>query len=67
MAYGGSVPTITPRYAGFKNGDTASSLSTTPTCSTTATSSSTVAGSPYLTFCSGAADPNYAIGYVAGR
>ncbi len=66
MTYGGSVPAITAAYAGFKNGDTASSLSTAPTCSTTATSASTVAGSPYQTFCSGAADSNYTIGYVTG-
>ena len=66
MTYGGTVPTITPLYTGFKNGDTASSLSTPPTCSTTATSSSTVAGSPYQTFCSGAADSNYTITYVTG-
>ena len=41
MTYG-SVPTITPLYSGFVNGDTASSLTTPPTCSTTATSSSPV-------------------------
>ena len=44
MTYGGTVPTITPIYAGFVNGDTASSLTTQPTCSTTATSSSPVVG-----------------------
>ena len=66
MTYGAAVPTITALYAGFKNGDTASALSTPPTCSTTATSASTVAGSPYQTFCSGAADSNYTIGYVTG-
>ena len=66
MTYGGSVPTITPSYTGFVNGDSSSSLTTKPTCSTTATSSSTVAGTPYASSCSGAADPNYSIGYVAG-
>ena len=40
MTYGGTVPAITPGYAGFVNGDSASSLSAKPTCSTTATSSS---------------------------
>ena len=66
MTYGGTVPPITASYSGFKNGDTASSLSPQPTCSTTATSASTVAGSPYQTFCSGAVDSNYTIGYVTG-
>ena len=41
-------------------------MSTPPSCSTTATSSSTVAGSPYQTFCSGAADSNYTIAYATG-
>ena len=66
MTYGGTVPNISPLYAGFQNGDTGSSLNTPPNCSTTATSSSTVAGSPYQTFCSGAADSNYTIGYATG-
>ena len=66
MTYGGSVPTITPLYSGFMNGDNASSLTTQPTCSTTATSSSPASGSTYPSSCSGAADPNYTISYVAG-
>jgi alpha-tubulin suppressor-like RCC1 family protein len=64
MTYGGSVPTITPTYSGFVNGDTAASLTTAPTCSTTATSSSPVGS--YPSTCSGAVDSNYAITYVAG-
>ena len=62
MTYGGTVPAITPSYSGLVNGDTAPA--TAPTCGTTATS-----GSPagtYPTSCSGAADPNYSITYVAG-
>ncbi len=66
MPYGGTPPTITPLYAGFQNGDSASSLSFQPTCSTTATNVSTVAGSPYQTSCSGAADSNYSISYATG-
>ncbi|SPF36756.1 hypothetical protein SBA1_1610006 [Candidatus Sulfotelmatobacter kueseliae] len=62
MIYGGTVPTITPSYTGFVNGDTAASLTTQPKCSTTATSSSPVIGSPYYpSTCSGAADPNYSM------
>ena len=66
MTYGGAVPTITPGYSGLVAGDTGSSLTTQPTCTTTATGSSTVAGSPYGSSCTGAADPNYSITYVAG-
>ncbi len=66
MNYGGTVPTITPLYSGFKSGDSASSLSVQPTCSTTATSSSTPSPPTYASSCSGAADPNYTITYVAG-
>ncbi len=66
MTYGGTVPTITPGYSGFENGDTAASLTTPATCSTTATGASTVAGSPYTTSCSGATGPNYTITYVNG-
>jgi MBG domain (YGX type)/Bacterial Ig-like domain (group 3)/Glycine rich protein len=64
MIYGGSVPQITPGYAGFVNGDTASSLTTQPTCSTTATSSSPVG--VYTSSCSSAVDPNYTITYLPG-
>jgi hypothetical protein len=64
MTYGGSVPTITPSYSGFVNGDNAGSLSTAPTCSTTATPSLAVGN--YQSSCSGAADPNYTIIYVTG-
>ncbi len=64
MTYGGSVPSITPSYSGFVNGDDASSLTTAPSCTTTASSSSSVGS--YDTSCSGAADPNYTFSYVDG-
>ena len=66
MNYGGTVPTITPGYSGFVNGDTAASLTTPPACSTTATSSSPASPPAYPSSCSGAVDPNYAFSYVAG-
>jgi len=66
MTYGGTVPAITAGYAGFVNGDTASSLSAKPTCSTTATGSDPVSPPTYPSSCSGAADPNYTIGYAGG-
>jgi alpha-tubulin suppressor-like RCC1 family protein len=64
MTYGGSVPTVTPSYSGFVNGDTAASLTTAPTCTTSASSSSPVG--PYDTSCSGAVDPNYTFSYQSG-
>jgi len=66
MNQGATVPAITPIYSGFKNGESASSLSVQPVCSTTATSSSAPTPPTYPTSCSGAADPNYAISYVPG-
>jgi hypothetical protein len=63
MTYGWIVPTITPSYNGFVNGDTASSLSTQPTCVAGATPYSPVGS--YTSSCSGAFDSNYYISYVA--
>jgi hypothetical protein len=65
MTYGGTVPTITPSYSGFVNGDTPASLTTRPTCSTNATSFSPVGS--YTTSCNGAVDANYTISYANGR
>ncbi|HXR97097.1 MAG TPA: MBG domain-containing protein [Terriglobales bacterium] len=64
MTYGGAAPAITPIYSGFVNGDSAASLATAPTCTTAATSSSPFG--TYASNCSGAADANYTISYVAG-
>jgi len=62
MTYGGIVPLITPSYGGLVNGDSAPA--TLPACGATAANSSPVA--TYPTACTGAADPNYSIGYVTG-
>ena len=64
MTYGGTVPSFTPSYSGFINGDTASSLTTQPTCTTTATSASPVGIYPVT--CSGAVSASYTFTYVAG-
>ncbi|WP_040667689.1 MBG domain-containing protein, partial [Nitrolancea hollandica] len=65
IGYGDTIPTITPSYSGFVDGDTAeTALSTLPICGTTATSSSGVG--IYPTTCSGAASSTYAITYVDG-
>ena len=62
--YGDAVPTLTASYTGLVNGDTSASLTTLPTCTTTATSASLPG--PYPITCSGAADSDYTISYVAG-
>ena len=62
--YGSTLPAIVPSYSGFISGDSASSLSTQPTCTTTATSASNVGS--YPTSCSGAVDANYIISYKPG-
>src|SRR5208282_5785164 len=64
MTYGGTVPTITPIYSGFVNGEGPANLTTPPTCSTTATKSSPVGA--YPSTCTGAVDSNYKITYVNG-
>ena len=63
--YGDNPPAVTATYEGLTAGDTASSLTTQPTCTTTATSSSSVGS--YTTSCSGAADGNYNIAYEPGQ
>src|SRR5205807_1803513 len=49
----GAVPTLTFKITGFKNGESASVLTTQPTCTTTGTSSSGVGNYPIT--CSGGA------------
>ena len=61
---GDPIAAFVPSYAGFLYGDSASSLTTQPTCATTATSGSPVG--PYPITCSGAASANYTITYVPG-
>jgi hypothetical protein len=64
IAFGAALPTLTAGYSGFVNGDTSASLTTPPMLTTTATASSPVGNYPISV--SGAADPNYTIGYVNG-
>lgn len=66
VTYGGAAPTVTPSYTGFVANQTAADLAATASCSTTYAAGSPVAGSPYVTSCSGAASPNYTIVYVNG-
>ena len=65
MTYGSSVPTVTPSYSGFVNGDGEGDLATSPTCSAPGVSSSTAVGS-YDTSCTGATSNDYSFSYVSG-
>ncbi len=62
MTYGGTLPALT-WTANFVNGDTATALTTLPTCSTVPASS--IVGT-YAITCSGAADPDYTLSYTTG-
>ena len=62
--YGAALPALAASYSGFVNGDTSTSLTTQPTITTTATASSPVGNYPITA--TGAADPDYSIGYTAG-
>jgi len=64
VSYGAAAPVITPTYSGWKNGDTATSLTVAPSCSTVYAALSPTG--TYSTSCSGAASENYSISYVAG-
>lgn len=63
----GTVYTVTPSYGGFVNSENTSVLTSAPTCSSAGSvATATVAASPYVTSCSGAAAANYTIGYTNG-
>jgi len=65
VTYGSAVPTITPIFGTFYNGDTSAVLTKQPTCVTAYTITSAVGSSP-STSCSAAAAANYAFSYVNG-
>ena len=64
--FGQANPVFTGTIKGFVNGDGASALSGTLTCSSPATATSSVSGSPYPVNCSGVSSANYKIAFVAG-
>ena len=64
ITYGQAVPTLSPSFSGFVNGDTAASLATAPTLSTAANSSSHVGTYPIVA--GGASSGDYAISYANG-
>ncbi len=64
VPYGTGIPTITPSFSAFVNGDMASVLGTV-SCSATGVPARNPVGT-YGTNCSGAMDSTYAIAYVPG-
>ena len=64
MAYGASLPDLTPTYAGLAGNDSANSMGTLPSCTTTA--SSTSSPGTYPVACAGGRDANYIFTYVGG-
>ena len=64
VTYGDSIPSITPSYSAFQNGETSSVVSST-SCATTYTPTSAVATTPTTT-CSGASAANYSFSYTGG-
>ena len=64
MPLGGPLPTLTVSYAGFVNGDGASSLTTQPTATTAATATSPAGTYPITP--AGGSSTNYAFSYVDG-
>ena len=67
MTHGAKPPTVKAIYTGFVNGNSASSLSTKPTCVTKATKATKVGTDKGANTCSGAVDPDYSITYFAGN
>jgi hypothetical protein len=68
VTYGDSVPTITPGYSGFADGDGATSAVgfVSGSCSTSYSSTTNVSSSPVATSCSGFSASNYTISYANG-
>jgi hypothetical protein len=62
--YGAPLPSLSPTYSGFVNGQGPANLTSGATCTTTATASSNVGTFPVT--CSGAAIPNYNVVNVDG-
>lgn len=66
VTYGDAKPSLSVSYSGFKNGQSATVLTTLPTVSTTYTSSTSVANSPVTVTAKDAEAANYSFKYVDG-
>ena len=63
VRYGGAIPSITPIYSGFVNGDSSTVVSGT-SCSTTYTTTAAIGSAS--SSCTGAIASNYSVTYTAG-
>jgi hypothetical protein len=63
----GAVPTVTPSYSGFVNGENSSVLLTPPVCTSNTTVTTSAGVYPARSTCSGATATNYDISFVAGK
>ncbi len=68
VTYGDAIPTITPTYVGWVNGEDPTVLTSTPTCSTVYTTATSVAATTAnrQTSCVGAAAVDYSFTYPTG-
>jgi hypothetical protein len=68
IAYGTGAQTITPTYSGWSTtpADSATNLTTPPTCTSAYTGAVTNHPGTYTTYCYGAVDPNYIFNYTNG-
>ncbi|MBX5474474.1 MAG: Ig-like domain repeat protein [Thermoleophilia bacterium] len=64
IVYGDPLPSLTPSYSGFVDGDGPGSLDVQPTC--TASAPTPPPAGTYPITCSGASDPFYTLTYVPG-
>jgi hypothetical protein len=62
----GTSPTVTPSYAGFRDGDDLASLSAGASCTSSVSATSPVANYPGANTCFGAAAANYSFRYLPG-
>ena len=63
----GFVPTLSPSYSGFLNGDDLASLTAVPTCTSSITAATPVGTYSSANNCSGGEATNYSFAYMAGE
>jgi hypothetical protein len=66
MEYGGPLPSATPSYLGFLNGDGPSSLTAAPTCTVHADATTRPGSYPGAVSCAGGSALNYSLIYRSG-
>ena len=61
----GSAPSVTASLTGLQNGQSASDLTSAPTCTSSVTATSAVGNYPGANTCAGATSPDYSFTYVS--